>query len=161
MKLMLIKIMIIISMMIMWLKNPMSMGLMLLVQTTMTIFYFNKIMISSWFAMITFLMMIGGLLIIITYMSSVSSNEKFSFNINLTLLLMMVIIHLDEMSLENQINENQEMIYMKYMEQVSMLKLYNKKSFLLTIMIVNYLLLTMIVVTKIVKHYKGPLRSKL
>nr|YP_010930303.1 NADH dehydrogenase subunit 6 [Apphia nigricarina]WKK49892.1 NADH dehydrogenase subunit 6 [Apphia nigricarina] len=161
MKLMLIKIMIIISMMIVWLKNPMSMGLMLLMQTTLTIFYLNKIMISSWFAMITFLMMIGGLLIIITYMSSVSSNEKFSFNMNLTLLLITMIIYLDEMSLENQIDENQEMIYMKYMEQVSMLKLYNKKSFLLTILIVNYLLLTMIVVTKIVKHYKGPFRSKL
>nr|YP_010930316.1 NADH dehydrogenase subunit 6 [Apphia nigricauda]WKK49905.1 NADH dehydrogenase subunit 6 [Apphia nigricauda] len=161
MKLMLMKTMMVISVMIMWLKNPMSMGLMLLLQTSFTIFFMNKIIISSWFMMITFLMMIGGLLIIITYMSSVSSNEKFSFNINLTLLFIMMIIYLDEMMFENQINESQEMIFVSSLDQMSMLKLYNKKSFLLTILMVNYLLLTMIVVSKIVKHYSGPLRSKL
>nr|YP_010835921.1 NADH dehydrogenase subunit 6 [Apphia sp. 1 SJ-2023a]WGC89440.1 NADH dehydrogenase subunit 6 [Apphia sp. 1 SJ-2023a] len=160
MKMMIMKMMIIISMMIVWLKNPMSMGIMLLLQTSMTIFFMNKILVSSWFTMITFLMMIGGLLIIITYMSSVSSNEKFSLNMNLTFLAMMILIIMDE-TMEYQINENQEMIFINSFEQMSMIKLYNNKSFMLTILMVNYLLLTMIVITKIVKHYKGPLRSKL
>nr|YP_010835908.1 NADH dehydrogenase subunit 6 [Apphia rufipenna]WGC89427.1 NADH dehydrogenase subunit 6 [Apphia rufipenna] len=160
MKMIIMKVMIVISMMIMWLKNPMSMGIMLLLQTMMSILFLNKILISSWFVMITFLMMIGGLLIIITYMSSVSSNEKFSFNMNLTLMIMILLIITDELT-ENQIDENQNMIFISNFEQISMMKLYNNKSFLLTVMLVNYLILTMIVVTKIVKHYKGPLRSKL
>nr|YP_010835934.1 NADH dehydrogenase subunit 6 [Cunedda sp. 1 SJ-2023a]WGC89453.1 NADH dehydrogenase subunit 6 [Cunedda sp. 1 SJ-2023a] len=159
MKMMMYSMMIINSMLIIWLKNPMSMGLMLLFQTMIMILLINKIMITSWFTMITFLMMIGGLMIIISYMSSISANEKFKFNMNLTLIMIIMMIYLDEMY-ENQINENQEMLMFKSMEQLSMIKLYNNKTFLLTILLINYLLLTMIVVSKIVKHYQGPLRSK-
>nr|QWC53793.1 NADH dehydrogenase subunit 6 [Evacanthus danmainus] len=159
MKMLMIKMMMINSLMIIWLKNPMSMGLMLLLQTLLMILFMNKILTSSWFVMITFLMMIGGLLIIISYMSSISSNEKFKFNLNLTMILILFIIYLDEM-FENQINEVQDLIFMKSIEQISMIKLYNNKTFLMTILLVNYLLLTMIVISKIVKHYKGPLRSK-
>nr|YP_010836074.1 NADH dehydrogenase subunit 6 [Evacanthus bivittatus]QKO00208.1 NADH dehydrogenase subunit 6 [Evacanthus acuminatus]QWC53806.1 NADH dehydrogenase subunit 6 [Evacanthus heimianus]WGC90090.1 NADH dehydrogenase subunit 6 [Evacanthus bivittatus] len=159
MKMLMIKMMMINSLLIIWLKNPMSMGLMLLLQTLIMILFMNKILTSSWFVMITFLMMIGGLLIIISYMSSISSNEKFKFNLNLTLILIFLIVYLDEM-FENQINEMQDLIFMKSIEQISMIKLYNNKTFLMTILLVNYLLLTMIVISKIVKHYKGPLRSK-
>nr|QGT34982.1 NADH dehydrogenase subunit 6 [Evacanthus heimianus] len=159
MKMLMIKMMMINSLLIIWLKNPMSMGFMLLLQTMIMILFMNKILTSSWFVMITFLMMIGGLLIIISYMSSISSNEKFKFNLNLTMILIFLIIYLDEM-FENQINEVQDLIFMKSVEQISMIKLYNSKTFLMTILLVNYLLLTMIVISKIVKHYKGPLRSK-
>nr|YP_010835882.1 NADH dehydrogenase subunit 6 [Onukindia connexa]WGC89401.1 NADH dehydrogenase subunit 6 [Onukindia connexa] len=160
MKMLFYKMMIINSMLIIWMKNPMSMGMMLLFQTMLTIMLMNKIIITSWFTMITFLMMIGGLLIIISYMSSISSNEKFKFSFNLTFVLIILTLYLEEMW-EHQIDENQEMLFTKSIEQISMIKLYNNKTFLLTILLVNYLLLTMIIVSKIVKHYKGPLRSKL
>nr|YP_010835895.1 NADH dehydrogenase subunit 6 [Carinata dushanensis]WGC89414.1 NADH dehydrogenase subunit 6 [Carinata dushanensis] len=159
MKTMLMKMMIIISMTIIWLKNPMSMGFMLIIQTILMILLMNLMLSSSWFVMITFLMMVGGLLIIISYMSSVSSNEKFSFNLNLTITFLILMFYMDEL-MEFQINESQELIMITSFDKMSMIKLYNKKSFLLTIMLVNYLLLTMIVITKIVKHFKGPLRSK-
>nr|UQS80548.1 NADH dehydrogenase subunit 6 [Convexana sp. 1 JW-2022a] len=160
MKVLILKMMMMNSAMIILLKNPMSMGLMLLIQTMLMILLMNKIIISSWFSMITFLMMIGGLLIIISYMSSISSNEKFKFKMNLTIIITFMLILMDEMQ-ENQINENQEILFYKSIEQLSMIKLYNKKTFMLTIMLINYLLLTMIIVSKIVKHYQGPLRSKL
>nr|QZZ18251.1 NADH dehydrogenase subunit 6 [Dikraneura zlata] len=158
MKIFLIKIMMMISSVIFLLKSPMSMGILLLMQTMIMILLINKIMHTSWFTMITFLMMIGGLLILFTYMSSIASNEKFKLKLNLTLILLIMFIMLDEMIPENQINENQNIMFINNMD-LSMVKIYNSKSMLITILLVVYLLLTMISVSKIVKHHEGPLRA--
>nr|YP_010582919.1 NADH dehydrogenase subunit 6 [Aguriahana triangularis]UGN61339.1 NADH dehydrogenase subunit 6 [Aguriahana triangularis] len=158
MKMMMMKIMMIFSSIVLIMNNPMSMGLVLLMQTTMVIIFMNKIMTSSWFSMITFMMMIGGLLIMFMYMSSIASNEKFKIKFNMIMLAIILIIIYDEMMFENQINENQEFLKTNNFN-FSLTKIYNEKSMMLTIMLVMYLLLTMISVTKMVKHHKGPLRS--
>nr|YP_010363561.1 NADH dehydrogenase subunit 6 [Atkinsoniella wui]UNZ12662.1 NADH dehydrogenase subunit 6 [Atkinsoniella wui] len=159
MKMMFMKMMMLMVTMIPFLMNPLSMGLILLTQTLLMTMMMNKMMFSSWFPMITFLMMVGGLLILFTYMSSIASNEKFKLKLNLSIVLMIVILITEEMMNENQINELQNLTNLTQ-EYFSMIKLYNKKSMILTIILVLYLLLTMIVVTKIVKHHEGPLRSK-
>nr|UGN61573.1 NADH dehydrogenase subunit 6 [Paracyba sp.] len=158
MKMMLIKMMIIISSIVTTMKNPMSMGVSLMIQTTLVIILMNSIMSNSWFAMITFMMMIGGLLIMFMYMSSIASNEKFKLKINLTMIFILMILIQEEMMLSNQLNENQELITTDNLS-FSLMKIYNKKSMAITIMLVLYLLLTMISVTKMVKHHKGPLRA--
>nr|UGK73331.1 NADH dehydrogenase subunit 6 [Signoretia aureola] len=161
MKIMLMKLMIMNSTLTIFLKTPMTMGITLLLQTMLMIMLMNKQMSNSWFMMITFLMMIGGLLIIFTYMSSITSNEKFKLTIiPILMLIVLMILILEEMNFENQINENQLLINMKYTENISMSKMYNKKSMLMTVMMINFLILTMISVSKIVKHHEGPLRSK-
>nr|UFK32262.1 NADH dehydrogenase subunit 6 [Eurhadina dongwolensis] len=158
MKFLLIKLTTVISSFILIMNHPMSMGLMLMIQTITIIILMNKILSSSWFAMITFLMMIGGLLIMFMYMSSIASNEKFKLKFNIMFLLIILIMIQDEMMLETQINEMQDMIETKNMN-LSLSKIYNEKSMMLTVMLVLYLLLTMISVTKMVKHHKGPLRT--
>nr|YP_010743028.1 NADH dehydrogenase subunit 6 [Anagonalia emeiensis]WEU75309.1 NADH dehydrogenase subunit 6 [Anagonalia emeiensis] len=158
MKFMMIKLMMMMSMLTTFMNNPLSLGLILLMQTTFMSMLMNKIMFTSWFTMITFLMMIGGLLILFTYMSSIASNEKFKIKMNLTLIMFMIIIIQEEMLIENQTNEIQSMNM--NLEMNSMIKLYNKKSMIMTVILVLYLLLTMIVISKIVKHHEGPLRSK-
>nr|YP_010610821.1 NADH dehydrogenase subunit 6 [Paratkina nigrifasciana]WAP91642.1 NADH dehydrogenase subunit 6 [Paratkina nigrifasciana] len=159
MKMLFIKTLMISSSLIPTMKNPMSMGIILLMNTTIMTMIMNKMMLSSWFPMILFLMMVGGLLILFTYMSSIASNEKFKFKINLTFIMILIIIISEEMMNENQVNESQK-INFSYLEMMSMTKLYNKLSMVLTIMLILYLLLTMIIVSKIVKHHEGPLRSK-
>nr|WRY72497.1 NADH dehydrogenase subunit 6 [Yangida basnetti] len=156
MKLTFMKMMIITSSSTLIMNNPMSMGLTLLVQTMMMILLMNKMLSSSWFVMITFMMMIGGLLIMFMYMSSIASNEKFKLNVNWTLMMVIMIIITDEMMLENQINELLDVSFKEF--NLSLTKIYNIKSMTLTILLVMYLLLTMISVTKLVKHHKGPLR---
>nr|YP_010582971.1 NADH dehydrogenase subunit 6 [Vatana ogromna]UGN61417.1 NADH dehydrogenase subunit 6 [Vatana ogromna] len=158
MKFMLMKLMMIFSSIIMIMNNPMSMGLILMIQTISMTIFMNKILTSSWYAMIMFMMMIGGLLIMFMYMSSIASNEKFKTKINMTMIFLILIILLDEMIMDNQINEFQEFINTNNMN-FSMTKIYNEKSMMLTMMLVLYLLLTMISVTKMVKHHKGPLRK--
>nr|AWH61914.1 NADH dehydrogenase subunit 6 [Cicadella viridis] len=160
MKMTLIKLMIILPTTMTLLKTPMSMGFMLILQTMFTSLLLNKILQSSWFMMITFLMMIGGLLILFMYMCSIASNEKFKLNLNLTFVLIIIIMSTDEMLFENQNNEFQNMVMSNQLEKFSMIKLYNEKSMIITMLMVMYLLLTMISVSKIVKLHKGPLRKK-
>nr|QFO89468.1 NADH dehydrogenase subunit 6 [Empoasca flavescens] len=157
MKFMIMKFMILVSIMINFIKNPMSMGLMLLFQTLMSIIFINLILKSSWFTMITFLMMIGGLLILIMYMSSIASNEKFKLNINLTMILFMLMFMSDEMLSDWVITENQNLMESSELN-ISLLKIYNFKSIYVTLMLVIYLLITMVSVSKIVKFFEGPLR---
>lgn len=108
--------------------------------------------------MITFLIIIGGLLILFTYIRRIASNEKFKLKFNLTLVLLVILILLDQLILNTQINDNLIMNYTQNIE-LSIIKIYNIKSIIITIIIVIYLLLTIISVTKIVKHHKGPLRA--
>nr|QZR91894.1 NADH dehydrogenase subunit 6 [Ujna puerana] len=160
MKLFLMKTLMITSTILPTMINPVSMGLLLIMQTAILTILMNKMIMSSWFTMITFLMMIGGLLILFTYMSSIASNEKFKFNLKLLMPMIILIIITDELMIEIQIKENQSIINNKMFDQMSMTKLYNYKSMLMTIILVMYLLLTMIIVSKMVKHFNGPLRSK-
>nr|QOX09887.1 NADH dehydrogenase subunit 6 [Limassolla sp. XZ-2020] len=158
MKFLLTKMMIMIASIIPTLNNPMSLGFMLMMQTIMTILFMNLIMESSWFVMITFLMMIGGLLILFTYMSSMASNEKFKIKLNMMLLLIIIFLMMDEMIMQNQIKETMSLNKF-FLSDLSLMKIYNNKSMMLTLMMILYLLLTMISVTKMVKHHKGPLRN--
>nr|YP_010996528.1 NADH dehydrogenase subunit 6 [Sophonia fuscomarginata]WPC85270.1 NADH dehydrogenase subunit 6 [Sophonia fuscomarginata] len=160
MKIFMLKMMMMISSMIPFLKNPMSMGIMLLLQTLIMILLMNKMLMSSWFVLITFLMMIGGILILFTYMSSIASNEMFKLNLKMLFIIPFMMMTFDEMMNEKQLMEMENIMKFSQHEMISMIKLYNLKSMLLTMMMVLYLLLTMIVVSMIVKQNKGPLRSK-
>nr|YP_010996502.1 NADH dehydrogenase subunit 6 [Sophonia microstaina]WPC85244.1 NADH dehydrogenase subunit 6 [Sophonia microstaina] len=160
MKMLIMKMMILVSSYTPFLKNPMSMGIMLIFQTFLMILMMNKIMLSSWFVMITFLMMIGGVLILFTYMSSIASNEMFKFNVKLLIVFCLFMMITDEMMNDKQLMEIEDLLKTNQNENISMIKLYNNKSMLITILMVLYLLLTMIVVSMIVKHNQGPLRSK-
>nr|ATF28588.1 NADH dehydrogenase subunit 6 [Exitianus indicus] len=144
---------------ILFLKTPMSMGVMLLIQTIMSTLIISKMMNSSWIPMIMFLMFIGGLLILFMYMSSIASNEKFTPNIKMLVILMiMLILPMEEMMNEFQMQNSMEMFLSG--ESTSMTKIYNKKTMLITIMLFMYMFITMVVVTKVIKIHKGPLRSK-
>lgn len=94
------------------------------------------------------------------YIVSIASNEKFNVKINLTFIIILILIINEELINESQIDEIQRIVMIITSEQLSIIKLYNKRSILISIMLVIYLFITIIAVTKIVKHYKGPLRSK-
>ncbi|YP_009370132.1 NADH dehydrogenase subunit 6 (mitochondrion) [Macrosteles quadrilineatus] len=158
MKLTIMKIMLMIPSMTLFMKTPMSMGVMLLMQTIMATMLTSKIMLSSWISMVMFLMLVGGLLILFMYMSSIASNEKFKMNYKMFMLFIIMFVPTEELMSEIQINENE--IYMSKNEMLTFMKMYNKKTMMITIMVFIYMLLTMIIVTKIVKINKGPLRAK-
>nr|YP_010963637.1 NADH dehydrogenase subunit 6 [Tribulocentrus zhenbaensis]WKZ08120.1 NADH dehydrogenase subunit 6 [Tribulocentrus zhenbaensis] len=158
MKMTVMKIMSSISIMSTMMKSPLSMGLTLLSQTIMAIMMMNMNNSSSWIPMITFLSMIGGLLIIFMYMSSITSNEKFKLNMKMSIPLMLLMVIMDETML-NWYSQESCMIQNSMNNMMAMSKMYSK-SMMMTMMMVMYLLLTMITVNKIIKLFEGPLRSK-
>uniref|UniRef100_A0AAU6PC27 NADH dehydrogenase subunit 6 n=1 Tax=Laticorona longa TaxID=3133674 RepID=A0AAU6PC27_9HEMI len=144
-----------------FMTNPISMGLLLTFYSFLISFFIGSIMLTSWFCIIIILVMVGGLLIIFMYISSISSNEKFKFNLFLFYLFFMVsFFYLDEMFFENQTLDVSGMgSEIDLLESFSMVKLYNNSCNMLTFFMIIYLIFTMIVVSFVVKHHKGPLRS--
>nr|UVF38375.1 NADH dehydrogenase subunit 6 [Cerogria popularis] len=88
----LIFIMMLLSFLFMMFSHPISMGLILLIQTIMVSLMTSFIFLSSWFSYMLFLILIGGLLILFMYMTSIASNEKFKFNLNSVLLTIVFFI---------------------------------------------------------------------
>nr|ATD53009.1 NADH dehydrogenase subunit 6 [Psammotettix sp. EMHAU-2015-Zz053036] len=158
MKLMMIKLSVTIYSIIPFMKTPMSMGILLLTQTMISTLILSKVLKSSWMSMVIFLMFVGGLLILFMYMSSIASNEKFSPNLSMYFFMMiMIMLPMEELLTEN-INMDNLLLYSNN-ESISLMKIYNKKTFMITMVMFMYMFLTMIVVTKIIKIHKGPLRS--
>nr|YP_010688260.1 NADH dehydrogenase subunit 6 [Fusoleon stigmatus]WBR65454.1 NADH dehydrogenase subunit 6 [Fusoleon stigmatus] len=159
----------IISMNFVQIKHPLAMGLTLLIQTVIISLMCGLFTHSYWFAYILFLIMLGGMLVLFIYVTSLASNELFSFSMksfiysmmtlmSLTMLMMfmdeylMITNNLEMMKIfpeNNLFNENEN----------SLIKLYNNPTMNITIMMINYLLLTLIVVVKITNINYGPLRQ--
>uniref|UniRef100_UPI00315D9A75 NADH dehydrogenase subunit 6 n=1 Tax=Centrotypus assamensis TaxID=3038120 RepID=UPI00315D9A75 len=158
MKTMLIKMMMMSSILASMTKKPMSMGTMLLIQTFLIIMYMNMISNSSWIPLTTFLIMIGGLLVIFMYMSSITSNEKFNMNYKILTILIYLSIPMEELMSSGQSYESENMLTINN-SMISLTKMYTKSMIMTTLMIM-YLMLTMITINKIVKTFEGPLRSK-
>nr|YP_010478408.1 NADH dehydrogenase subunit 6 [Nesophrosyne maritima]UVI59852.1 NADH dehydrogenase subunit 6 [Nesophrosyne maritima] len=159
MKIMLMKMMMVIPASTVMLSTPMSMGVLLLILTTTSTVLVAQTLTTAWLPMIMFLMLVGGLLILFMYMSSIASNEKFTTNMFMAIIaLIAAMVPLEGFMVEFITND----ITLSTMsvDMISMTKIYNKKTFIITMFMFLYLLMTMIVVTKIIKIFKGPLRAK-
>nr|UPX88620.1 NADH dehydrogenase subunit 6 [Pterostichus melanarius] len=157
----------------MFLNHPMSMGLILLLQTLLISLISGMFSYSYWFSYILFLVMVGGMLILFIYMTSLASNEMFNFSINMSIFIIMCIsmtfisyFFIDYMII-NPLFKNSNM--MEMINNMTMLKnenlmslnmIYNKPNNIITLMLVNYLFLTLIAVVKITNINYGPLRQK-
>nr|YP_010287595.1 NADH dehydrogenase subunit 6 [Syllepte taiwanalis]UKT61926.1 NADH dehydrogenase subunit 6 [Syllepte taiwanalis]WEV93875.1 NADH dehydrogenase subunit 6 [Syllepte taiwanalis] len=165
---------IIFSFMMLFLYHPLSMGLMILIQT-MLICLISSIMLPSyWFSYILFLTFLGGLLVLFIYVTSIASNEMFkiSFNMKMTfffMILMTMMIALMSMNNLNWMNFNINNMEMKNLfnmflffnneNKINLSKLYNNQTFLMMMMMIIYLFITLIAVVKITNIFYGPLRS--
>nr|YP_009350452.1 NADH dehydrogenase subunit 6 [Nasutitermes octopilis]AQP27076.1 NADH dehydrogenase subunit 6 [Nasutitermes octopilis] len=148
------------SLMFTQMKHPMAMGLMLLMQTIMICLISGVMYKSFWFSYILFMIMIGGMLVLFMYMTSLASNEMFSpsnkmlvaTSISLPALMytMPTLTNNKEMNTHNTMMENEITTTTTVM--------YNQMMGMMTTMLVIYMLLTLIVVVNIINVSKGPLR---
>nr|YP_010728538.1 NADH dehydrogenase subunit 6 [Endochironomus tendens]WEF49779.1 NADH dehydrogenase subunit 6 [Endochironomus tendens] len=168
-------LLIISSMIFSIMNHPLSIGLMLMIQTMLIVMFSGMMTKSFWFSYSLFLIFLGGMLILFMYMTSIASNEEFKFKINFknmilmmiyTMMIMLFFIFLNQNFLFfNNINNievlNLETMKMFFLENNFMLnKMYNFPMNLITIMLINYLFLTLIAVVKITNIFEGPLRPK-
>nr|ARH55206.1 NADH dehydrogenase subunit 6 [Silpha tyrolensis] len=147
-----------------FMKHPLSMGLILLSQTILIALISGVISLNFWFSYILFLIMVGGMLVLFIYMTSVASNEKFKYSMlimlmNMILLFMslpfyfsdIMMLYINNIKIENLMNE--EMF-------LSLSKFFNYPSSIILMMMIIYLFITLIAVVKITNISYGPLRQK-
>nr|QCC23957.1 NADH dehydrogenase subunit 6 [Bactrocera dorsalis] len=152
-------------------NHPLAMGLMLLIQTLQICLITGLMAKSFWFSYVLFLIFLGGMLVLFIYVTSLASNEMFSLSMKLTTICMMIMLtttliatFLDKMSTSSFI-QNLEMqpLYNFNLtvseNSLSLHKLYNCPTNFITILLMNYLLITLIAVVKITKLFYGPLRQ--
>nr|YP_010866030.1 NADH dehydrogenase subunit 6 [Piezodorus guildinii]WGT93138.1 NADH dehydrogenase subunit 6 [Piezodorus guildinii] len=147
-----------ISMIIMTLNHPLSMGLILIMQTMIMSLIIGYMMESFFLSYIIMIMILSGALVLFIYMASIASNEKFyTPMMNMLLFITMTILFFLFMYM---FNKNYLNCSMETNESSSMIKLYNTISSQMTLTVILYLLLTMIAVSNVAKVSEGPLRMK-
>nr|YP_010836012.1 NADH dehydrogenase subunit 6 [Taeniopteryx auberti]WGC89531.1 NADH dehydrogenase subunit 6 [Taeniopteryx auberti] len=153
-------------------NHPLAMGMMLLMQTLVICLLTGLTTQSFWFSYILFLVFLGGLLVLFIYVTSLASNEMFSFSSKIIIftsipfLSMLIINMFMDPSMWSTNLVNSEMMSMPSLlmcteESLStLMKLYNQPTGYITLMLVLYLFLTLIAVVKITNIFSGPLRQK-
>nr|AOY39744.1 NADH dehydrogenase subunit 6 [Scolytinae sp. BMNH 1043123] len=155
------------STLFMFLKHPLTMGGILLTNTILSSMISGLLSYNFWFSYILFLIMVGGMMIMFMYMTSIASNEKFSTPnmkfITFVIIMIMLFIwmvtdsflftSLQMMNLNFQLMNDQMLIY-------SLNKFFNWPNYILSLMLMLYLLLTLISIVKIIDRKMGPLRQK-
>uniref|UniRef100_UPI00300362AB NADH dehydrogenase subunit 6 n=1 Tax=Parotis suralis TaxID=1266113 RepID=UPI00300362AB len=165
---------ILFSLFLLFLSHPLSMGLMILIQTMLTCLISSIMLSTYWFSYILFLTFLGGLLVLFIYVSSIASNEMFSISFNMKMLFflsifIMLIISMIFMNNLNWLNlniDNLEMnnffnmfLFFNNENKINLSKLYNNQTFLIMMMMIIYLFITLIAMVKITNIFYGPLRS--
>nr|YP_010285485.1 NADH dehydrogenase subunit 6 [Basiprionota bisignata]UKS07054.1 NADH dehydrogenase subunit 6 [Basiprionota bisignata] len=154
-----------LSIIFMFMKHPISMMITILLQTLAMAILCGLMSNLFWFSYIIFLVMIGGMLIIFLYMTNVASNEKFNMYKPIMVSLMICSMLLMMMSMlmdkfysyyltflsNNMNNKMMEIIIMKY---------YNAPFNYMLLLMMTYLLITMIMTVKISNIKEGALRQK-
>uniref|UniRef100_A0AB38ZGH0 NADH-ubiquinone oxidoreductase chain 6 n=1 Tax=Lucanus imitator TaxID=618023 RepID=A0AB38ZGH0_9SCAR len=144
-------------------QHPLSAGFLLLMEMTLIILSVSLISMSFWYSYITFLIMIGGMLVLFMYMTSVASNEKFKFSwtslaLIISALLLMTGVHYTFFWTEYIKIANTEELKTSKSLLFSLNKFLNEPSYTLSLILIIYLLITLIVVIKIVNINSGPMR---
>nr|QWB85700.1 NADH dehydrogenase subunit 6 [Peithona prionoides] len=145
-----------------FLNHPLSLGIILLTQTILISLMTGTMNNNFWYSYMIFLIMIGGMLILFIYMTSVASNEKFKFNpkflflIKSTMILIFMMMFLDSFIF----NLNFNMTNFSQINNLSLSKFINSPNNMIIFLIILYLLISLIMVVKITNINYGPLRQK-
>nr|YP_010500030.1 NADH dehydrogenase subunit 6 [Adiscus speciosus]UWV18194.1 NADH dehydrogenase subunit 6 [Adiscus speciosus] len=163
---MILSSMIIMAMTSCLMKHPLSLGINLLAQTILTAMITGFLTMNFWFSYIIFLIMIGGMLIMFTYMTSIASNEKFKFSIktlNFTVILlftsMMLSWLMDNFLVSLKLKMKETLLTQETHQFMSLSKFINYPHNMVYMLLVIYLLITLIAIVKISNKQTGALRQ--
>nr|YP_010852922.1 NADH dehydrogenase subunit 6 [Abraximorpha esta]WGM81062.1 NADH dehydrogenase subunit 6 [Abraximorpha esta] len=177
MKMILSMFMIFISISMFFLKHPLSMGLMILIQTLIICLISGLYIYTYWFSYILFLTFSGGLLVLFIYVSSIASNEMFYFSFFNKIKMLMIMFNIlilyfiyfnkfNWMNLLFNYYENNNFFFNFLFNNdnnnnINLIKLYNEQTYFMMLMMIIYLFITLISVVKITNIFYGPLRSSI
>nr|ALO70336.1 NADH deshydrogenase subunit 6 [Atheta sp. 2 EF-2015] len=158
----------ILSMIFLFLNHPMSMGITLLLQTIIISMITGMLNMNFWFSYILFLIMVGGMLVLFIYMTSIASNEMFKYSNKIMFLSMMIMMFcllnyfmIDSFLINmNYLYTETFMNYFNDNHYKSLTKYFNYPSMFMIFFMIIYLFITLIAVVKITKIESGPLRQQ-
>nr|BBA21817.1 NADH dehydrogenase subunit 6 [Nipponoluciola cruciata] len=152
------------TMMFMFISHPLTMGMTLLIQTLLIAMWIGLLSMNFWYSYILFIIMVGGMLILFIYMTSVASNEKFKFKI-MPLMTTMMLLMTSTIMFKNEMfplmNSDMLTIKSKLMFTVSLNKFLMYPMMMMSLTIIIYLLIALIAVSKITNIKSGPLRKNI
>nr|QBZ37559.1 NADH dehydrogenase subunit 6 [Ceruchus minor] len=150
----------------MMVKHPLSLGGLLLVQTTLVSLMISLTQFNCWYSYMMFLIMVGGMLILFMYMTSIASNEKFKYSNKIymtgtvTISLSLIFLSLNDQFMQNMNNLFSESIMeTNNLFNFTLNKFTNWPANLIYSIVIVYLLITMIAVVKMISIKHGPLRN--
>nr|WUR10387.1 NADH dehydrogenase subunit 6 [Nicrophorus maculifrons] len=161
---MIIMVSILTSMSFIFMNHPLTMSLVLLIHAFTISITTGFLSINFWFSYILFMIMVGGMLVLFLYMTSIASNKKFKFNMNILIMniiismLAMLYFYLNKYSL---IQKNSYVMETSISKYLSISKFMNFPFNLIMFVMIIYLFITLIAVVKITSLSYGPLRNKI
>nr|ALO77659.1 NADH deshydrogenase subunit 6 [Anaspis sp. ANA01] len=154
-----------LSIIFLTMHHPLSMGLILLIQTLLISLITGLFSLNYWFSYILFLILVGSMLILFIYMTSIASNEKFKIKMPqiLALITLSILIATWTYNSTLYINTfNNDLLTSNWSIPLSncMIKYLNPPMLMVLVFMIIYLLMTLIAVVKITNFKYGPLRMK-
>nr|AMW67772.1 NADH dehydrogenase subunit 6 [Semidalis aleyrodiformis] len=155
------------NMLFMTTKTPTSMGMILMIQIMTMSLTLSLFSINYWFSYILFIVMIGGLMVLFIYMTSLAPNSIFMINMKMIMKIFMIMclmfillnmINYNNFLIKNnmEINNFNSILNFNY---IMLMKLYNFPINKLTWLMILYLLMTLVIAAKLVKTNLGSLRQ--
>nr|YP_007026056.1 NADH dehydrogenase subunit 6 [Carcinoscorpius rotundicauda]AFR25746.1 NADH dehydrogenase subunit 6 [Carcinoscorpius rotundicauda]AFT65396.1 NADH dehydrogenase subunit 6 [Carcinoscorpius rotundicauda] len=146
-----ILLMLYLSFMFFIISHPIMMILNLIILTILSSLLMTLFMKTSWFAYILFLIMLGGMLVVFIYISSLAPNEPFKFSITFTTFI--TILFPLSLLMYNYKFHSKSTTF-----KFSSINMFSSLSLITTILLMTFLLMTLIVVVKISKISQGPIK---
>nr|YP_009728643.1 NADH dehydrogenase subunit 6 [Phyllotreta striolata]QHR79691.1 NADH dehydrogenase subunit 6 [Phyllotreta striolata]UPE50061.1 NADH dehydrogenase subunit 6 [Phyllotreta striolata]WDV10362.1 NADH dehydrogenase subunit 6 [Phyllotreta striolata] len=149
------------TMILFFLNHPLSFGLILLIQTIQTCLLSGLLNLNFWYSYILFLVLIGGMLILFIYMTSIASNEKFKFNFIGLIWYITAGIMFNLIPFEMSFNISDFFSFdMNLTFKSSFTKYLSYPNIYIYLIMIIYLFITLILTVKMTKFSYGPLRQK-
>nr|UBQ33995.1 NADH dehydrogenase subunit 6 [Plerochila australis] len=150
-----------LTMMFMFLNNPLSMAITLVAQTLLVSLIIALLSSTFWYSYMLILVMVSGLLIMFMYLASIASNEKFNFSFGLTTTIMLISFLITLMTPKEEMLDKKLFQSSKLLDkqELMMVKLFNSKFIIPSIMMITFLFMMMVIISFLVNSNEGPMRK--
>nr|UBA14482.1 NADH dehydrogenase subunit 6 [Diaphorina citri] len=148
-----------ISTIMSFISTPISLGLLILIQTFILSVISRIISMSSWIPMSIFLIMVGGLMILFMYMTSISSNVQFK-NLDMKLPVMYTILSLPVFLITPTQLSMSDNFQLLDNINFDFFKLFLPLNIYMSMFMFIYLLTALIIFINMMTLTKGPMRKK-
>lgn len=138
------------------LSHPLSLGLMLVIQTILIAIFSGLLINSFWFSYLLILIFLGGLLILFIYVSTLASNEQIATFIPKSPVILLFLFTVISFIALNPskiflFNDNTSRI-------INIAWIYSRPFIIISSFLIIYLFIVLIAIVKITKYWAGSLR---